>query len=166
MAARTPSPDRSTAKRTDEEAGLSPPADRTGIEPASRDSSSQPHVILGTPIPPTQQSLRRFAVIAPSPAVQPRAQPIDLGFDPAASRSGVTGRGHAYLASRYCRGGKDSQDEPAQAEARARRAGIQRDHRLRRRAGEIVSLTPTISQLVNLEGSDISAEGIHPYDEG
>ncbi|KAJ2971918.1 hypothetical protein NQ176_g7457 [Zarea fungicola] len=150
VAAHTPSPDRSTPKRTEEEAGLSPPADRTGIEPTTlRVSSSQPHIILGTPIPPTQQSLRRFLAIAPPPPIQRITQPIDLGFDPAATafRSRVAGIDHANLASRYCRGGKDSQDDPAQAEARAIRAGIQRDHRSRRRAGETVSLAPSISQL-------------------
>lgn len=60
---------------------------------------------------------------------------------------------YAYFAGRFHRGGKDSQDGPVRAEARTKRAGIQRDHRSRRRAGEIVSLTPSISQLGVIEDS-------------
>jgi hypothetical protein len=38
---------------------------------------------------------------------------------------------------------------------------IQRDHCSRRRAGETVSLTPTISQLGVFDGSEGPGEGIH-----
>ncbi|KAH7461808.1 hypothetical protein FOMA001_g3573 [Fusarium oxysporum f. sp. matthiolae] len=64
-------------------------------------------------------------------------------------------------------GGKDSQDDSLKAGARAKLAVIQRDHRSRRRAGETVSLTPTISQLGFLEdfegpGEDGSQDQLRP----
>ncbi|KAH7117531.1 hypothetical protein EDB81DRAFT_245975 [Dactylonectria macrodidyma] len=79
--------ERRAPKRTDGNAGLSPPNERSGTQPTSpeklrqlhaarrlfRESLSQPHVVLGTPIPPTQQSTRRFRALAPSPPVQPTA---------------------------------------------------------------------------------------------
>ncbi|KJK73473.1 hypothetical protein H634G_11286 [Metarhizium anisopliae BRIP 53293] len=65
---------------------------------------------------------------------------------------------HTYLATRYRKGGKDSQDNPSTAEARVKLAAIQRDHRSRRRAGETVPLTPTISQLRYFQGSEVAGE--------
>ncbi|KID95259.1 ATP-dependent DNA helicase PIF1, partial [Metarhizium majus ARSEF 297] len=65
---------------------------------------------------------------------------------------------HTYLATRYRKGGKDSQDSPSTAEARVKLAAIQRDHRSRRRAGETVPLTPTISQLRYFQGSEVAGE--------
>ncbi|EFY90645.1 ATP-dependent DNA helicase PIF1 [Metarhizium acridum CQMa 102] len=65
-----------------------------------------------------------------------------------------TGVDYSYLAVRFHKGGKDSQDDASKAGARAKQATIRRDHRSRRRAGEAVSLTPTISQLGVFEGSD------------
>ncbi|KAH8654283.1 hypothetical protein BGZ61DRAFT_467766, partial [Ilyonectria robusta] len=70
-------------KRTEEDAGLLPPNDRFGTQPTSPErlrqchtaktlsgaSISQPRIVLGTPIPPTQQSSRLFRTIAPSPPV-------------------------------------------------------------------------------------------------
>lgn len=170
----------SALKRTDREAGLSPAQDRSGTRPASlerleihhtvgafSDSSvSLPRVMLGTPLPPTQQHAELFRPLAPSPPVQRTAHPIVLLSNPASTRNGTTRVDHAYLADRYHKGGRDSQDSPSKVEARVMRSAIQRDHRPRRRAGETVSLTPTISQLVNVEGPDVAAEGIHPYDEG
>ncbi|RMJ03307.1 hypothetical protein BHE90_016282 [Fusarium euwallaceae] len=76
-----------------------------------------------------------------------------------ASRT-TTSLGYSYLAARFHKGGKGSQDEPSKAVARAKQAAIQRDHRSRRRAGETVSLTPTISQLGVLEDFEGPGEGI------
>jgi hypothetical protein len=67
---------------------------------------------------------------------------------------------YSYLAVRFHKGGKDSQDDASKAGARAKQATIRRDHRSRRRAGDAVSLTPTISQLGVFEGSDGPGEGI------
>ncbi|KAH7462394.1 hypothetical protein FOMA001_g18523 [Fusarium oxysporum f. sp. matthiolae] len=138
IALRPSSPGRPATKRTDGDAGLSPPNERSGTQPTSPEKLrqlhtarslfgepiSQPQVVLGTPIPPTQQSLRNFRTLAPSPTVQPTTNQIA-----------------------FHKGGKDSQDDASKAEAKARQVAIQRDHRSRRRAGETVSLTPSISQL-------------------
>ena len=148
-------------KRTEEDAGLSPPNDRSGTQPTSSQrvrqchtastlfeaSISQPRVELGTPVPPTQQGSQLFRTLAPSPAVLRTTHPIVPLSDPATVRGSTTSVDHAYLANRYRKGGKDSQDDPSTAGARVKLAAIQRDHRSRRRAGETVSLTPTISQL-------------------
>ena len=67
---------------------------------------------------------------------------------------------YSYLTARFHKGGKDSQDDSCKAGARAKQAAIQRDHRSRRRAGETVSLTPTISQLGVLEDFEGPGEGI------
>ena len=167
QAARPSSAERSAPKRTDGDAGLSPPNERSGTQPTSPlklrqlhtarslfgESISQPHVVLGTPIPPTQQSTRRFRALAPSPPVQPTAHPIASHSDPSTVRSSTTGLDYSYLAARFHRAGKDSQDNPSKAGARAKRAAIQRGHRSRRRAGETVSLTPSISQVGAFKGS-------------
>ncbi|KAF6527905.1 hypothetical protein HZS61_008207 [Fusarium oxysporum f. sp. conglutinans] len=173
--------ERCAPKRTDGDAGLPPPNERSGTQPTSpeklrqrhaarrlfRESLSQPHVVLGTPIPPTQQSTRRFRALAPSPPVQPTAHPIASHSDPSTVRSSTTGLGYSYLAARFHKGGKDSQDEPSKAVARAKQAAIQRDHRSRRRVGETVSLTPTISQLgvfgdFEGPGEDASQDRLQP----
>ncbi|KAG6985776.1 hypothetical protein FocnCong_v003704 [Fusarium oxysporum f. sp. conglutinans] len=168
------SAERCAPKRTDGDAGLPPPNERSGTQPTSpeklrqrhaarrlfRESLSQPHVVLGTPIPPTQQSTRRFRALAPSPPVQPTAHPIASHSDPSTVRSSTTGLGYSYLAARFHKGGKDSQDEPSKAVARAKQAAIQRDHRSRRRVGETVSLTPTISQLGVFGDFEGPGEGI------
>jgi hypothetical protein len=168
------SAERCAPKRTDGDASLPPPNERSGTQPTSpeklrqrhaarrlfRESLSQPHVVLGTPIPPTQQSTQRFRALAPSPPVQPTAHPIASHSDPSTIRSSTTSLGYSYLAARFHKGGKDSQDEPSKAVARAKQAAIQRDHRSRRRAGETMSLTPTISQLGVLEDFEGPGEGI------
>ncbi|KAF6527894.1 hypothetical protein HZS61_008196 [Fusarium oxysporum f. sp. conglutinans] len=178
---RRASAERCAPKRTDGDAGLPPPNERSGTQPTSpeklrqrhaarrlfRESLSQPHVVLGTPIPPTQQSTRRFRALAPSPPVQPTAHPIASHSDPSTVRSSTTGLGYSYLAARFHKGGKDSQDEPSKAVARAKQAAIQRDHRSRRRVGETVSLTPTISQLgvfgdFEGPGEDASQDRLQP----
>ncbi|KAH7111505.1 hypothetical protein B0J13DRAFT_272562 [Dactylonectria estremocensis] len=64
--------------------------------------------------------------------------------------------GLLLLGHQVPQGGKDSQDDPSKAGARAKLAVIQRDHRSRRCAGETVSPTPTISQLGVLEDFDTS----------
>ncbi|RKK17321.1 hypothetical protein BFJ67_g17727, partial [Fusarium oxysporum f. sp. cepae] len=175
------SAERCAPKRTDGDAGLPPPNERSGTQPTSpeklrqrhaarrlfRESLSQPHVVLGTPIPPTQQSTRRFRALAPSPPLQPTAHPIASHSDPSTVRSSTTGLGYSYLAARFHKGGKDSQDEPSKAVARAKQAAIQRDHRSRRRVGETVSLTPTISQLgvfgdFEGPGEDASQDRLQP----
>ncbi|KHO10936.1 Ankyrin repeat-containing domain protein [Metarhizium robertsii ARSEF 23] len=148
-------------KRTEEDADLSPPNDRSGTQPTSSESIrqghtartlfkasiSQPRVELGTPLPPTQQSSGLLRTLAPSPPMQRMTHPIVSLSDPGTVRNSTTSVDHAYLATRYRRGGKDSQDNPSTAGARVKLAAIQRDHRSRRRAGETVSLTPSISQL-------------------
>ena len=67
---------------------------------------------------------------------------------------------YSYLATRFPKGGKDSQDDSSKAGARAKLAVIQRDYRSRCRAGETVSLTPIISQLGVLEDFEGPGEGI------
>ncbi|RKK15612.1 hypothetical protein BFJ67_g17859, partial [Fusarium oxysporum f. sp. cepae] len=175
------SAERCAPKRTDGDAGLPPPNERSGTQPTSpeklrqrhaarrqfRKSLSQPLVVLVTPIPPTQQSTRRFRALAPSPPLQPTAHPIASHSDPSTVRSSTTGLGYSYLAARFHKGGKDSQDEPSKAVARAKQAAIQRDHRSRRRVGETVSLTPTISQLgvfgdFEGPGEDASQDRLQP----
>ncbi|KAK8912669.1 hypothetical protein VCV18_012348 [Metarhizium anisopliae] len=159
-------------KRTPEDAGLSPPNDRSRAQPTSSEgarqchtartlfkaSISQPRVELGTPLPPNQQGSGLFRSLAPSPAVQRTTHPIVPLSDPATVRGSTTSLDYAYLANRYRKGGKDSQDDPSTAGARVKLAAIQRDHRSRRRAGETVSLTPTISQLGSFQGSDVAGE--------
>lgn len=161
VAVRPSSADGPAAKRTEEDASLSPPKDRCGSQPTSLErvrqchtagasfeaSISQPRIELGTPLPPTEQRSGLLRTLAPSPPVQRTTHPIVSLSDPATIRSSKTNMGHAYLATRYRKGGKDSQDDPSTAGARVKLAAIQRDHRLRRRAGKAVSLTPTISQL-------------------
>ncbi|KID81680.1 ATP-dependent DNA helicase PIF1 [Metarhizium guizhouense ARSEF 977] len=160
-------PERPAPKRTDREAGLSPGKERSGTQPTSPERLrqpptarrlfgkpiSQPRVVLGTPIPPTQSS-PLYRTLAPSPPVQPTAYPIASHPDPSTIRSStpsIPGVDYSYLAARFHRGGKVSQDDSSKAWARAKQAAIQRDHRSRRRAGETVSLTPTISQLGAIE---------------
>lgn len=164
-------------KRTDGDAELSPAKDRSGTRPTSPDrpqqppvarslfgeNSSQPCVVIGTPLPATQQSSRLFRTLAPSPAPQPTTDPVASHFDPSIARGGATRMNYSYLTARFHRGGKVSQDDPSTTGARARLAAIQRDHRSRRRAGEIVSLTPTISQLGVFQGSKATEESIHPF---
>jgi hypothetical protein len=169
------SPDR-PAKRTDQEAGLSPRQKISETRPSSsksswgrhtarkssfEDSINQPRVVLGTPLPPTQQSSGLFRALAPSPPVRRTTHPFVSQSEAATTRGSTASVDHAYLATRYHKGGKDSQDNPSTAEARVKRAAIQRDHRSRRRAGETVSLTPTISQLGNFQGSEVAGEGIY-----
>ncbi|KAF5139524.1 hypothetical protein E5D57_003320 [Metarhizium anisopliae] len=162
------SAERSAPKRTDRDAGLSPPNQRSGTQPTSPEKlrqqhtarslfgepGSQPQIVLGTPIPPTQASSRLFRALAPSPPVPPSTDPVASHSDPSTVRSSTTGVDYSYLAVRFHKGGKDSQDDASKAGARAKQATIRRDHRSRRRAGEAVSLTPTISQLGVFEGSD------------
>ncbi|TVY65458.1 ATP-dependent DNA helicase pif1 [Fusarium oxysporum f. sp. cubense] len=181
IALRPSSPGRPATKRTEGDAGLSPPNERSGTQPTSPEklrqlhtarslfgeSISQPHVVLGTPIPPTQQSSRLFRALAPSPPVQPTTHPLVSHSDPSTLRSSTPGVDYSYLATRFHKGGKDSQDDSLKAGARAKLAVIQRDHRSRRRAGETVSLTPTISQLGFLEdfegpGEDGSQDQLRP----
>ncbi|KID84375.1 ATP-dependent DNA helicase PIF1, partial [Metarhizium majus ARSEF 297] len=122
------------------------------------DSMNQPHVVLGTPLPPTQQSSGLFQVLAPSPPVRQTTHLIVSLSDAATTQSSAASMDHTYLATRYRKGGKDSQDSPSTAEARVKLAAIQRDHRSRRRAGETVPLTPTISQLRYFQGSEVAGE--------
>jgi hypothetical protein len=171
------SPDR-PAKRTDQEAGLSPRQKRSETRSSSskssrgchpvrgssfEDSMNQPHVVLGTPLPPTQQSSGLSRALAPSPCVRQTTHHLIVSLsDAATTRSSAASMDHAYLATRYHKGGKDSQDNSCTAEARVKLAAIQRDHRSRRRAGETVSPTPTISQLRNFQGLEVAGEGIYP----
>jgi hypothetical protein len=173
VAVRPFSNDGPAAKRTDREAGLQPEQKIPETQPTSsesfqerhtvrlsfEDSIDQPRVVLGTPLPPTQQSSGLFRALAPSPPVQRTTHPIVSLSDPATIRSSTTSVDHAYLATRYRKGGKDSQDNPSTAGARVKLAAIQRGHRSRRRAGETVSLTPTISQL-DVCKSETAGEGI------
>jgi hypothetical protein len=163
------SAERRAPKRTDGDAGLSPPNERSGTQPTSpeklrqlhaarrlfSESLSQPHVVLGTPIPTTQQSTRRFRALAPSPPVQPATHPTASRSDSSTVRSSTTSVDYSYLATRFRKVGKDSQDDPSAAGARVKLAAIQRDHCSRRRAGEAVSQTTSISQLGVLEGSGV-----------
>ncbi|KHO00508.1 ATP-dependent DNA helicase PIF1 [Metarhizium album ARSEF 1941] len=92
------------------------------------DSMNQPHVVLGTPLPPTQQSSGLFQVLAPSPPVRQTTHLIVSLSDAATTQSSAASMDHTYLATRYRKGGKDSQDSPSTAEARVKLAAIQRDH--------------------------------------
>jgi hypothetical protein len=164
-------------KRTDGEAGLSPNKERIGTQPTSSESlqqiptarklfgesnsqQSQPQIVLGTPIPPTQPSSRLFRALAPSPPVQPTAHSIASNSDASAVRSSTIRVGYSYLAAGFHNGRKDSQDDASTARARTKLAAIQRDHRSRRRAGESVSLTPSISQIGVIEAPGGPREGI------
>ncbi|KAF5127214.1 ATP-dependent DNA helicase pif1 [Metarhizium anisopliae] len=172
-------PERPAPKRTDREAGLSPGKERSGTQPTSPERLrhpptarrlfgepiSQPRVVLGTPIPPTQSS-PLYRTLAPSPPVQPTTYPIASHPDPSTIRSSIPSIpsvDYSYLAARFHRGGKVSQDDASKAWARAKQAAIQRDHRSRRRAGQTVSLTPTISQLGAIEDFEGPGEGILCY---
>jgi hypothetical protein len=174
-----PSPaERPASKRTEGDAGLSPAKERCGTQPTSPErlqqtptvrklfgesisQPTQPRIVLGTPIPPTLQSSRLFRALAPSPLVQPTANSIASHSDASAVRSSTTRVDYSYLAARFHKGGRDSQDDSSTARARAKLAAIQRDHRSRRRAGETVSLTPSISQLGVFEALGGPREGIH-----
>ncbi|KAG6996313.1 hypothetical protein Forpi1262_v014507 [Fusarium oxysporum f. sp. raphani] len=104
IALRPSSPGRPATKRTDGDAGLSPPNERSGTQPTSPEKLrqlhtarslfgepiSQPQVVLGTPIPPTQQSLRNFRTLAPSPTVQPTTNQIASHSDPSTVPSSTT----------------------------------------------------------------------------
>lgn len=172
-------PERPAPKRTDREAGLSPGKERSGIQPTSPERLqqpptarrlfgepiSQPRVVLGTPIPLSQSS-PLYRTLAPSPPVQPTTYPIASHSDPSTVRSStpsIPSVDYSYLAAKFHRGGKVSQDDSSKAWARAKQAAIQRDHRSRRRAGETVSLTPTISQLGAIEDFEGPGEGILCY---
>jgi hypothetical protein len=169
-----PSSSESPLKGTEEAAGPSPPKDGSAGRPISSKrvrqchtartlfgtSISQPRIELGTPLPPTQQSSGLFRTLAPSTPPQGTTRPIASLSDLATIRSSTTSVDHAYLATRYRKGGKDSQDNPSTAGARVKLAAIQRDHRSRRRAGETVSLTPTVSQLGVCQ-SETAGEGIY-----
>ncbi|KID93312.1 ATP-dependent DNA helicase PIF1, partial [Metarhizium majus ARSEF 297] len=96
---------------------------------SSEDSMNQPHVVLGTPLLPTQQSSGLFQALAPSPPVRQTTRPIVSLSDGATTRSNAASMDHAYLATKYHKGGKDSRDNPSTAEARVKLAAIQRDHR-------------------------------------
>ncbi|KAH7114866.1 hypothetical protein EDB81DRAFT_296040 [Dactylonectria macrodidyma] len=132
IALRPSSPGRPATKRADGDAGLSPPNERSGTQPTSPEKLrqlhiarslfgepiSQPQVVLGTPIPPTQQSLRNFRTLAPSPTVQPTTDQIASHSDPSTVPSSTTDAEYSYLASRFHKGGKDSQDDASKAEAK------------------------------------------------
>ncbi|KAJ3517269.1 hypothetical protein NM208_g14729 [Fusarium decemcellulare] len=138
IALRPSSPGRPATKRTEGDASLSPPNERSGTQPTPPEKLRQLHTarsLFGTPSPP----------------VQPTTHPLVSHSDPSTLRSSTPGVDYSYLATRFHKGGKDSQDDSLKARARAKLAVIQRDHRSRRRAGEAVSLTPTISQLGFLE---------------
>ncbi|KAM4067366.1 hypothetical protein HRG_012237 [Hirsutella rhossiliensis] len=168
LAARPSSPGRASVKRVEADADLSPPSERSGTQPSSpeklrrlhaamtlfKKSISQPHIELGTPIPPTQQSSRFFRALAPSPAEQPATDPVASHFDPSTARGNATRMNYSYLAARFHKGGR-YRKMISTAGARVKLAAIQRDHRSRRRAGETVSLTPSISQLGVSEGSGV-----------
>ncbi|KAH7124940.1 hypothetical protein B0J13DRAFT_611947 [Dactylonectria estremocensis] len=159
IALRPSSPGRPATKRSDGDAGLSPPNQRSGTQPPSPEklrqlhtarslfgeSISQPHVVLGTPIPPTQQSSRLFRALAPSPPLQPTTHPLVSHSDPSTLRSSTPGVDYSYLATTFHKGGKDSPDDSSKAGTRAKLAVIQRDHRSRRRAGEAVTDSHKIS---------------------
>lgn len=115
-------------------------------------------MVLGTPLSLSQQSSGLFRALAPSPRVQETTHPVMPVSDPATTRNEANRVDHAYLADKYHKGGRQSQDGPSKAEARAKRAAIQRDHRSRRRAGEAVSLTRTVSQLSISRGAEPAGE--------
>ncbi|KAK8913452.1 hypothetical protein VCV18_011458 [Metarhizium anisopliae] len=164
--------ERNPAKRSEGDAGLSPANESCGTQPTSPEKLrqldtarslfgepiSQPHVVLGTPIPPTQQSSQAFRTVAPSSPL--KTYPIASHSDPSSARSSTTSTDYSYAAARSHKDGKDSQDDSSKARARSKQAAIQRDHRSRRRAGETVSLTPTISQLGVVQGSEGPGEVI------
>ncbi|KID82373.1 ATP-dependent DNA helicase PIF1 [Metarhizium guizhouense ARSEF 977] len=135
---------------------------RCGEEKPAEDFLGKRKAVLRTPLPPTQQSSGLFRALAPSPPLHQTTHPIVSPSDAATTRSSAASMDHAYLATRYHKSGKDSQDDPSTAKARVKLAAIQRDHRSRRREGETVSLTPTISQLRNSHGSEVAGEGIYP----
>lgn len=171
------SAERRASKRTEDDTSLTPLTERSRTHPASpeklrqlhaartlsRESVIQPHIVLGTPISSTQQSSRCFRALAPSPPVQPTAHAVASHSNPATIRRSATSLDYSYyLAARFHRAGKNSHDDPPKAGARAKQAAIQRDHRSRRRAGENVSQTPTMSQLGVYQGSEVASESIYP----
>lgn len=165
ITAASPASERRSLKRTEGDASLSPPNDRSKTQPTlservrechvvsslSDPSITQPRVVLGTPLSLTQQSSGLFRALAPSPRVQERTHPIVPVTEPATTRNEAARVNHAYLADKYHKGGKHSQDSCSTAEARAKRAG------------EAVSLTPTVSQLSISWGAEPAGEGTHPF---
>ncbi|KAM4063335.1 ATP-dependent DNA helicase PIF1 [Hirsutella rhossiliensis] len=112
----------SAPKRTDRDAGLSPPTSRTRTEPSSPETLKQP-------------SARRFQ--QPNKARGSSGRwPLASHFDPSTAEGNATRMNYSYLAARFHKGRKVSQDDPSTAGARVKLAAIQRDHRSRRRAGE------------------------------
>ncbi|EXU94564.1 hypothetical protein X797_012364 [Metarhizium robertsii] len=172
-----PSPaERPASKRTEGAAGLSPAKERCGTQPTSPErlqqtptvrklfgesisQPTQPRIVLGTPIPPTLQSSRLFRALAPSPLVQPTVHSIASNSDASAVRSSTTRVDYSYLAARFHKGGRDSQDDSSTARARAKLAAIQHDHRSRGRVGETASLTHKLTQLGVCQCSDVAGEG-------
>ncbi|KJZ72272.1 hypothetical protein HIM_04084 [Hirsutella minnesotensis 3608] len=147
VAIRPPSPQRPASKRTDPVVRLSPAQNRSGTRPASsetllgrhtarsfEESINQPRVVLGTPIPPSQGSARSFRTLAPTPLMQLTTEQAAPHSGLSAMRSSTSGIDYSYVAARFHKGGKNSQDDPSKARARTKLATIQRDHRSRRRA--------------------------------
>lgn len=121
--------------------GRQPPlADSHQQPPVARsfgEHSSQPHIVLGTPLPAIQQSSSPFCALAPAPAAPQIIEPVASHSTLLTGRGGMARIDYAYLAGRFRRGGKDSQDDSAREGARAKRAAIQRENRSRRVRGKL-----------------------------
>lgn len=162
-------------KRAPGDAGLPPARDRVGTRSVSPgriqqppvagssigENGSEPYVVLGTPLPATQQSSSLARVVTLSPATQVKTDPTASHSDPASTRRNTTRMDYSYLTAKFHKGGRVSQDDLSTAGARVKLASIQRDHRSRRRAGEAVSLTPPVSQLGISQGAEPAKKGIH-----
>jgi hypothetical protein len=124
------SPTKVSSKRTDSEAHLSPRAPRrTPPTPALFDPLRTPFPLR--PVPPTR---------ADEPATQQPPCPVDPQAH-AVKRS-------AQHVAQFFRRGHNPEDSPSTVAARRQRVQIQRDHRVRRRAGdEDVSQTPPLAVL-------------------
>ncbi|KAJ3455288.1 hypothetical protein MRS44_013888 [Fusarium solani] len=147
IALRPSSPGRPATKRTEGDAGLSPPNERSGTQPTSPEklrqlhtarslfgeSISQPHVVLGTPIPPTQQSSRLFRALAPSPPVQPTTHPLVSHSDPSTLRSSTPGMGVKINYDRFSESDIDADDyfnlllSPARPRRYLKQLGVESD---------------------------------------
>src|SRR6202165_2356996 len=141
-----------TPKRSQAVAAITPSRPREApYQPVTPPGPQAPHIELGTPL--MSLPLRLSPKKTPSqpsaaPATSP-SPPIAAVPSPLRRRDQIRGRVASVAAAttELFRRGQQSGDSPPTAQARKEQIDIQRRHRVERRDGGEVSLTPTLAEL-------------------
>ena len=134
-----------TPKRSQEVAAITPSRSREApYQPVTPLGPQAPHIELGTPLMslPLRLSAKKTPSQPSAAAATSPSPPIMAVPSLLQRRDQIRGR----VAS-VARRGQQSGDSPQSAQARKEQIDIQRRHRVERRGGGEVSLTPTLAEL-------------------